>query len=41
VDTCVGVRPERVLWVVGDIGRRLALVGHSPCLQGGASLATM
>jgi hypothetical protein len=30
-----------VLWVVGDIGSRLALVGHSPCHQRGARLATM
>lgn len=41
VDASVGVRLGRVLGVVGDVGRRLALVGHSPCLQGGARLATM
>jgi hypothetical protein len=41
VDASVGVHLGRVLWVVGDVRRRLALVGHSPCLQGAARLATM
>jgi hypothetical protein len=41
VDASIGVRLGWVLWVVGDVERCLALVGHSPCLQGGARLATM
>ena len=35
------VRLGPVLWVVVDVGRRLALVGHSKCLEDGARLATM
>ena len=41
VDTQVGVRLGRVLQVVGDVGSRLALVGHTPCLEVGALLTTM
>jgi hypothetical protein len=41
VDARVGVRLRRVLRVVGDVGRRLALVGHSICHELDAFLATM
>jgi hypothetical protein len=41
VDTRVHVRLGRVLQVEGDVGCRLALVGHTPCLEVRASLATM
>ena len=41
VDARVGVRLGRVLRVVGDAGCRLALVGHTPCLEVRALLATM
>lgn len=41
VDARVRVRLGRVLQVEGDVGRRLALVGHSKCLEDGARLATM
>ena len=41
VDGLVTVRRGRVLWVVGDIGRRLALMGQSICHELGARLATM
>jgi hypothetical protein len=41
VDARVGVCLGRVLWVVGDVGRRLALVGHSICHELDAFLATM
>lgn len=30
-----------VLHVIGDIGHRLALVGHTICQEGGGRLATM
>jgi hypothetical protein len=32
LDARVAVRLGRVRWVVVDVGRRLALVGHSICL---------
>ena len=41
VDGRIVVRLGPVLWVVVDIGRRLALVGHSKCFEDGARLATM
>jgi hypothetical protein len=41
VDGGVGVRLGPVIWVVGDVGRRLALVGHSIRREDGARLATM
>ena len=41
VDGLVAVRRGRVLWVVGDVGRRLALVGQSICHELGARLGTM
>ena len=41
VDGRIAIRLGPVLQVVVDIGRRLALVGHSKCLEDGASLATM
>ena len=41
VDGLVAVRRGRVLRVVGDIGRRLALVGQSIWHELGARLATM
>ena len=41
VDGHIAVRLGPVLWVVADAGRRLALVGHSKCLEDGARLATM
>ena len=41
VDGLVVVRRGWVLWVVGDVGRRLALVGQSICHELGARLATM
>ena len=41
VDARVGVCLGRVLWVVGDGGRHLALVGHTPSLEVGALLTTM
>jgi hypothetical protein len=37
----VVVRLGPVLWVLGDVRRRLALVGHSIRGEGGARLATM
>jgi hypothetical protein len=33
VDARVRICLRRVLQVEGDIGRRLALVGHTPCLK--------
>ena len=41
VDGLVVVRRGRVLWVVGDVGHRLPLVGQSICHELGARLATM
>jgi len=41
VDARVRVCLGRVLQVEGDVGRRLTLVGHTPCLEVRASLATM
>ena len=41
VDGLVAVHQGRVLWVVGDIGCRLPLVGQSICHELGAGLATM
>jgi hypothetical protein len=41
VDGGVGVGLEPVIRVVGDVGRRLALMGHSIGREGGARLATM
>jgi hypothetical protein len=41
VDRRIAVRRGGVLWVEVNVGRRLALVGQSPCLHLGARLATM
>jgi hypothetical protein len=41
VDGRIAVRQGRVLRVVVDVGRHLALMGQSPCLELGAKLATM
>jgi hypothetical protein len=41
VDGLIGVRRGWVLRVKVDVGRRLALVGQSRCLELGARLATM
>ena len=41
VDGRIAVRRGRVLRVVLDVGRCLALVGQSPCLELGARLTTM
>jgi hypothetical protein len=41
VDDGVAIRLEPVLRVVGDVGRRLALVSHSIRREDGARLATM
>jgi hypothetical protein len=41
VDGRVAIRRGRVLRVVVDVGRRLSLVGQSPCLELRARLATM
>ena len=41
VDGGVGVRLEPIIRVVGDVGRRLALVSHSIGREDGARLATM
>jgi hypothetical protein len=41
VDGGVAIRLGPVIRVVGDIGRRLALVGHSISQEDGARLATM
>jgi hypothetical protein len=41
IDGGVAIRLGPVLWVVGDVERRLALVGHSICREDGARLATM
>jgi hypothetical protein len=40
-DAFIGVRLGWVLGVLVDGGRRLALVGHSPCLELSAWLVTM
>jgi hypothetical protein len=41
VDCRIAVRRGRVLRVVVDVERHLALVRHSLCLELGARLATM
>ena len=41
VDGLVAVHQGWILWVVGDVGRRLAFVGQSICHELGARLATM
>jgi hypothetical protein len=41
VDSGVGVRLGLVIRVVGDVGRRLPLVGQSICRERGARHATM
>jgi hypothetical protein len=41
VDGSVIVRLRPILWVIVDVGRRLALMGHSKCLEDGTSLSTM
>ena len=41
VDGRIAVRLGPVLRVVVDVGRRLALVGYSKCLEDGARLATL
>jgi hypothetical protein len=41
VDGGVGVGLGPVIRVVGDVGRRLALMGHSIGREGGARSATM
>jgi hypothetical protein len=41
VDGRVAVCLGWVLWVVVKVGRHLALVGQSPCLEVGAKPATM
>ena len=41
VDARIAVRRGRVLRVEDDVGRRLALMGQSICLQLGDRLATM
>jgi hypothetical protein len=41
VDGRIAIHGERVLRVVVDVRRRLALVGQSPCFELGARLATM
>jgi hypothetical protein len=41
VDGQVVVSLGPVIWVVGDVGRRLALVGHNIDREDGVRLATM
>jgi hypothetical protein len=41
VDGGVAICLGPVIWVAGDVGRRLALVGHSISREDGARLATM
>jgi hypothetical protein len=41
VDDGVAIRLGPIIWVVGDVGRCLALVGHSISREDGARLATM
>jgi hypothetical protein len=41
VDGRVGVGLGPIIWVVGDVGRRLALMGHSIDREDGARPATM
>jgi hypothetical protein len=41
VDSEVVVRLGPVIWAIGGIGRRLALMGHSIGREDGARLATM
>jgi hypothetical protein len=41
IDGRVAIRLGPVIRVVGDVGRRLALVGHSISREDGARLATM
>jgi hypothetical protein len=41
IDGGVGVGLGLVIWVIGDVGRRLTLMGHSIGREGGARSATM
>jgi hypothetical protein len=41
IDDGVAIRLGPILWIVCDVGRRFALVGHSICQEDGARLATM
>jgi hypothetical protein len=41
VDGGVAIHLGPILQVVGDVERRLALVGHNICREDGAKLATM
>jgi hypothetical protein len=41
IDDVVAIRLGPVIRVVGNVGRRLALVGHSISREDGARLATM
>ena len=41
IDSGVAIRLGSVIRVVGDVGHRLALVGHSISREDGARLATM
>jgi hypothetical protein len=41
VDGGVAIRLGPVIWVVGDVGHLLALMGHSIGREDGARLATM
>jgi hypothetical protein len=41
MDSRIVVRRGWVLWIVVDVGHRLALVGQSLCLELGARLATL
>jgi hypothetical protein len=41
VDDGVGVGLGPIIWVVGDVGRRLTLMGHNIGREGGARAATM
>jgi hypothetical protein len=41
IDGGVAIRLRPVIWVVGDIRRRLALVGHNIGREDGARLTTM
>jgi hypothetical protein len=40
-DGGVAIRLGSIIWVVGDVGRRLALMGHIIGREDGARLATM
>jgi hypothetical protein len=41
VDGGVAICLRSVIWVVGEVGRRIALVGHSISREDGARMATM